>query len=250
MLKFRKYFKKTFLYISCSLVLLLNQNCGGDGFSSSDLLSIDHGPSDLNGSNNANYATRMGDRVFVSSVLASVFFPEGETDLANAEIDNVHKDLQEYVSASFTSEDISIHNIIRENILRKYEEFKGPCSIYEKDSLCNGLSTAQVEIDVVGVGSVSKEGMRVSACYQILDRDRAVNNVIDKVSVSQNIELITENEIDGVFNLFYPGLELEQSSKSSLVSLANATLASTNESIETWRMVLLAVCQTGAWQIP
>jgi len=246
----KKHLTKIILFLSCSSVVFLNQNCGGTGFDSSDMMSRNHSPSDIGASNKASYDVRLGDRTFVASVLASVFFPEGEKDSSNSLMDDVHKSMQDYVSSDFSQADDRIHDLIRDNILRNIDEFKGPCNIYEKDSICSGENANQVEVSAVGKGSVSKEGIRVSTCYQILDNDRAVQNVMNKVGRNYNTSRMDANKAEDAYNLFYPGADMSSDARRNLASLGEETLESTKSNLEAWRMVLLSICRSGAWQIP
>lgn len=243
--------------LTCAVVAVANQNCGEQSAASFSLenLSLNHSPSILDVDQPKSRA-RVGDRVFIASVMAEVFLPQGQSlteaqSLARAGSKSVN--IKEYISNIYKkNEDQGIVDTISSLILENVEDFQGPCSVIEADETCRGggivdTRVLNVSVDTVAPGSVNKEGFRLSACNDLLDNDRAVSNMVYNLKGKRSVKMSEKDVID-VYDLFYPAQPIDEEAYEALVEVYES--AKDESLLNVWRAVALPVCQSSGWQVP
>ncbi|MGH1468346.1 MAG: hypothetical protein ACRBBP_05635 [Bdellovibrionales bacterium] len=253
----KNWFKMTFSLLTCVLVAGLNQNCGGQSaFEAEELASI-HDPSILDVDQPSSKA-RVGDRVFIASVLSEVFLPQNGDARSKAEAvaiaGNQSALIYRYIRKPYKTEDKAITNIIINNVLEKVSEFHGNCSFVDEDSTCalrnnSAGRTAQSETQTIAPSTVTREGYRTSACKKIIGVTRAVRNLVGNVTGDRTSKF-SEGSIMGVYDLFYPGQKIDEESYDALVDVSRIVLASGKNDVDVWRSVIIPICYSAGWQIP
>ena len=222
---------KTFLsLLGCGLIAVLNQNCGAQEAVTLDSLAASHSPSLLDIDQPIAQA-RLGDRVFIASVFADVFLPNGEavsTSEAESLIGAEGLNIADYISSGFSAaEDGPIVEQIEIFILQNIDEFHGPCSHTEADASCDTtrnflLREQEAEVQSFPPASVTREGYRVRVCNSILEKDRAVSNMVRNITGTSFAQMQEANIID-VYDMFYPAQEIEEEAYQALRDVFLAT---------------------------
>ena len=248
--------KVFFSFLTCVLVAVLNQNCGEQSaayFSNEDLAS-NHSPSILDFEQPDSNA-RVGDRVFIASVLAEIFLPQGKVLSEAASLKVAGKEsvnIKEYISDKFHTRDKATVDLISNLILKNVDDFKGPCSVVEKDATCASPDNVNERIlhssaSTVAPGSVNKEGFRISACNEILSRNRSAAIMVYNLKGKASVKM-TEEDIIDVYDLFYPAQAIDEEAYEALVEVYDA--AQDESVLDVWRAVALPICHSAGWQIP
>jgi len=246
---------KTILALSvCIGVGLLNQNCGSQSSFSAKDLAANHSPSmldvDLPESN-----ARVGDRIYMASVFADVFLPNGEEltqEQATEKAGNESRQIHEYISSNFDdSEDKPLFELINDFVLSKVLEFHGVCSIVDNDEACSDRNDEMrrnaAQVKSIAPASVTRDGYRVSLCNKLLDEERAVLNMVSNITQAP-VERLKESNIMDIYHAFYPAQEIDQDSYNALLGVLNSV--SQEESLDQWRAIAVPICQSSGWQIP
>lgn len=254
-----KYLKRLSLFSVLGCLVFLNQNCGE--LESYDL-GASHSASLLDQQEALSSAPRLGDRVFVASVFAEAFLPSGNpiaeasaATLAGSEA----RAIFDYVTSEFiASEDDEVVEIILEKVLQRGEEFYGTCLMIEGDESCfqrnqDTRHTTIGSLNAVSPPTVIREGSRLSACEALIASDQAMRNLIANLTGSRDSVLDLINNVEDVFDLFYPDQPISSEALTNLVSAAQAVLLNSDPEdmiLEPWRAVVLPVCQSAGWQVP
>lgn len=253
----KNWFKTGSSLLVCVILALLNQNCGGQTAFEAEELAVIHDPSILDIDQPSSKA-RVGDRVFVASVLAEVFLPQEGTARTKADAltagGSKSGHLHTYIRSSYTTADKAISNIIIDNILVKVSEFHGGCSFIDRDPTCTTRGSAatrimQAEAQTVAPSTVTREGYRLSACKEIIARDRAVRNLVGNATGDRTTKF-SESSIMKVYDLFYPGQKIDEDSYNALADISSEVSAAGKTDADIWRSVIIPVCYSAGWQIP
>lgn len=253
-LKKLKWFRPTAFFLVLGTVMLSFQNC-------QDMRALDES---LMAQLHSNFAkttpgvkVRLGDRSFISSVLAQAFLPMGDR-LSASQADskirnrrNKQAQFYEYISSNYdSSKDDSILSIVRTLVLAKPLEFGENCYRTEKDPSCTGggLSTL-ANLKKVANESVTREGYRVQACNTLAADDRAIENFAYNVSSNVNASNKLQPNVGGAYDLFYRGKPLDSSVYDSLSSMVYDVERDQGKK-EAWRALALSLCLSSGWQIP
>lgn len=239
--------------LACTLVGLLNQNCGNQSSFSLDDLAANHSPSMLDVDLPESQA-KIGDRIYTSSVLADVFFPQGEeisVEDAEAKAGEESHHIADYITSEYDdSLDGSIFSIINEFVLNKITEFYGLCSVVDGDSTCNArnltVRTSSMDVQSTAPSAVTRDGYRITACNKIVAEDRAVGNVIFNLTGSRETDL-SEEDIMKVYNAFYPEQSISAEAYASLVEVYESVVGELI--LDKWRAVIIPICQSSGWQV-
>lgn len=247
---------KIFLFlVSCFFIAVANQNCGEQSSFSLNELASNHSPSILDVDQPESRA-RVGDRIFIASVFAEVFLPQGANLNEVQAVSRAGKKafhLKDYVTSLYNIRlDQGVLDTISELILENVEDFQGPCSFVEADATCavSGDTNArrlEASANTVPAGSVTREGYRLSACNALLDDDHAVSNMIYNIKGKRSGRFV-EADIIAVYDLFYPGQPIDEEAYEALVQVYESS--KNEKALDVWRAVALPVCQSSGWQIP
>ena len=247
------------IVVSCA-ILLLNQNCGEYSFMDANLASS-HSSSILD-LDLPTYKARVGDRVYVSSVLADVYLKRASDTAPPVAVPNsvssaVKLHLSPYITNNFgLAADKPILDVIEEKVLKQTSDFNGSCNMLEQDSSCitnRGLTDErQQELALESISPVTsvREGFRISACVDISKLDAAVKNVVFNVSGAEDTAFDKSVHTDKIFELFYPAQIMADDAYGAVSDLVDQMVASGEKNIDVWRNVSLAFCKTPGWQIP
>lgn len=248
----------SFLIASCAL-LLLNQNCGVYSFMDSNLASS-HTSSILD-LDLPSYKARVGDRVYISSVLADVYLKRGQSLSASSVPSSVSAasklHLTPYITENFNaSSDTPILSVIEEKILKQTADFNGSCNMLEQDPSCitnrDLTDDRQQELGLDSISPVTsvREGFRISACVDISKIDAAVKNITYNVTGDEDAEFDYRVHTDDIYDLFYPAQTTPSEAYDAFSTMVDRMKAQSEKNIDIWRNVSLAICKTPGWQIP
>ncbi len=253
----KNWFKTSSSLLTCVLLALLNQNCGGQTAFEAEELAAIHDPSILDIDQPSSKA-RVGDRVFVGSVFAEVFLPQSGDARTKAEAISAAGNrsglLHKYIRSSYVVADKAISDSIINNVLMKVSEFHGNCSFIDRDPTCAARGSGpsrleQAETQTIAPSTVTREGYRLSACKEIIAIDRAVRNLVENATGDRTTKF-SESSIMKVYDLFYPGQKIDEDSYNALADISSEVSAAGKTDADIWRSVIIPVCYSAGWQIP
>ncbi len=168
----------------------------------------------------------MGDRYYLESVFRDVFAPSG-TDV----------NIVNYVNTVLIQEFSTTQNMLGRG-----------CDVNEDGSLfyCYD-SIANLEI-AMGAGTSSiREAARLQVCRRIISNSTVVASVVNEIRSNQSTP--NANSIAKLVELFFPAGNAPESINSELLGL-DAEMAAGGETVENrWKILLLSVCESPAWQV-
>jgi hypothetical protein len=173
---------------------------------------------------------RIGNRVYIASVLQDIFGSSSTTPITNLISTPTYVDV-----------------------------LGGPCNAYSDigrvdygqitvGSDCASVASAQVQ--AIPVSTTARGALLTRTCDLILSQDAAVLNaaslalgtVVDVTSLPG----MTSASVAKTYDLFYLGRPIDATAATQLLAVAN----SGENSLESWRFTLLTLCYAPDWQIP
>ena len=247
------------LILVCFVFIFLNQNCADYSANQFEQLASNHSPSILD-IDLPSHKARLGDRSFVASTLALAFLPEGEQISRSEGIrligDSLYKHIYMAVTNNYSDgSDQGIVDIIEDKILKQAPDFGGPCNFIEKDETCTQSPTDQQSRvsdssrEIIASSTSVREGFRLNACTQLTSNDRAVKNFIFNLTGQRNTAFDYNEHAQSVYHKFYTRPFTDETHE-GLSGLYNSAIASGENSVDVWRLIITAVCKSPGWQIP
>lgn len=174
---------------------------------------------------------RIGDRIFVKSVLESIYGSE-VSDITNRLI--------------FTR--ISIFGGACDS--KEHFAYLSGTQLRSDYMSCQGVDLADDRAALVPSSSTLREGLVIKACTEINQRDARVSAVAQALG-SSTASWPTLQNITAAYGLFYPGRTLPGKVETSLTALvAGAKSEFPSRPLEGWRYLLLTLCKSPDWQQP
>jgi len=177
-----------------------------------------------------NSTITVGTAAYVASVFTDIFLPDA--------------------AIPFTAGDTTINNTIRLNILGRnpnnsqisgrYVLFGGLCERF--DTGCHSESLQSTQQPAV---SVSRTGMIVKTCDDILSIDRSVENVLSKIQKTTS-STIEANSVQAIYKLFFPGRDMPQYLSEASSTFSNGMPQFTQ--LEKWRFLINLTCTSSSWE--
>ena len=254
-----RYFRRSAFLVILASIMVLNLNCGALNSMSESSLAVSHSSSILD-IDLPDYKARIGDRIYVASVLADLFFPVGdvidEADTESVAGKDAAEHLTPYVSSSFTDSDRSIARSIVANVLNQTTDFYGPCFYNQLDTTCSAARTNadarrfESEMDIIGPLTTSREGLRLTACIEITENDRAISNLIFNLTGDRDTIFSPAEHSSLIFEAFYSGKLPSSEISDGLEELSSFLQSQGETNVNVWRGLVYTVCKTSGWQIP
>lgn len=177
---------------------------------------------------------RLGDRYFMISFFKSVFGENAKTSFIEGTIIQSNK-----------------------------SEFGHGCEKFGPESEACGRRRDESLLSMISPITSSREALRLKACYHALASTSSsptnspgliqaialTKNIPTSVINPSSIQPPTETELQGAYQLFFPAQTAPQAVIDGLEQLS-AAVAQNEGNLEAWRMMLLALCTSPAWQVP
>lgn len=179
----------------------------------------------------------LGTRKLIASQLSYSFLPEG----------------------AFNAVDQEIQTLIEENVTKKPDVFGGTCSRYDTVHKSSNADVDRCyvkdgnrEKDQVSLASivlssmtpqsnVLRSGYQTRICEDILNYDKAVLNLLDKIALSASSPRNMQN-IRKVFDFASPGKPINAETMTSMRDIATKTSELNMSDVDSWRFLILPVC--------
>ena len=138
---------------------------------------------------------------------------------------------------------------IDDRILEENNGFLGgTCTPYEDNSDCPGASEeARVNSPMLPNISSIRRSLIYSACTEVISNDNSANTALSRADLTANSGA-NEANVRKLGDLFFPGVNLDQQVASGLVSLHQEARTSNLDNRDSWKMVMLAMCQSSLFE--
>jgi hypothetical protein len=199
-------------------------------------------------SQNADSKLRLGDKVYVKSVLDEIFGPS---------------------AAAATTQFVDSQTAA----------FGGPCEVFNADNNRCDSARANTQAAILPTSITTREAYRMRTCYTITSTDGvydgvqkktvsvmnstahptvyAANQALGRDAFGKTADLTppTASDLAAAYALFFPTRTPPESVIHNLQAVADAARATypapaNNPNLEAWRNVLLTLCLAPDWQIP
>lgn len=231
------------LFLASVLTACANQI---GGFTANEKPSTPEKPSGPGGSEETtnNLDLRIGDQFYIDSAITNIFGDDSDTQ-----------------------------NLIDQELRSQTAVFGGACDPYEKSASrtfksdgttlsftpsCPSLSDTTATS--IPKNSPVREAYRMRLCLKLSSSLTAVGRAIQKAKnldhdiTSNDLSLISNSELESVYELFYFPAEPTQDIISSLsdlvarVEVLNSSQPEPIQSLESWKAVLMTLCASPDWQ--
>lgn len=105
-------------------------------------------------------------------------------------------------------------------------------------------------MDIIGPLTASREGLRLTACIEITENDRAIGNLAYNIAGDRSADFLSREHSKKVFEAFYSAKSPNAEILDGLEELAETLKAAGESNTDVWRGLAYTVCKTAGWQIP
>lgn len=120
--------------------------------------------------------------------------------------------------------------------------FGGPCVPYEGASACSGDRLVNRIAPVQPPANVSRQGLLIRTCQEVLAIDAAVNRALQHVTLLSTASATTQN-LSQLAEVFMPGKPLDSATLNSLLQVFQTAKAQQLSNLDAWRFTLLPLCR-------
>lgn len=171
---------------------------------------------------------RLGDRMFVTSVLADVFGPSQIEDMKRL----VHANPAAFAGPCNLYEQVF------------YQGADGGVALQDEDTYCVGGIPA-LNLPMLGSSSALRAGWLAKACVRATNDTSAMSYALRSIYGDADARAPDSSSVVVAFQRFFPAREPPPDVVSALLLVApNASIA------DRWRQIFFALCLTPDWQIP
>lgn len=135
------------------------------------------------------------------------------------------------------AQDVQIQQIIKEKIADQRIALGASCNRYDDECGGNHL----VDIALTPPVDILRKGYTTLACNQILEIDRAVENVLSKMNITINTAP-QNTQLDIIFEHFYGRVVTDPAVRNAVQAIYSEAQRQGMAPIDAWRFTLLPIC--------
>ena len=138
---------------------------------------------------------------------------------------------------------------IDDRILEENNGFLGgTCTPYEDNADCPGASEeARVNAPMLPNISSIRRSLIYSACTEVISNDTSANTALSRAGLNANSGG-NEGNVRSLASIFFPGVNLDQEVATGLSSLHQEARNNNLDNRDSWKMVMLAMCQSSLFE--